>query len=314
MQTELISNIDAANLDRSNYTLSLAKAALDLGIVNDLTYHTFINGVFIQLAKQIHLYTSGESDSVMNETAAMLLGSILYNCDLALSRIPPELAVRRIFSEPLENFFFEGLKLKRELMLKALSMIRKIKRTRIDVMCVYYNNVLNNDLERLVKSYDPKFDAKRNLTDVDYRMPTLNRSVCGIGGILHLLEELQSENDFAASFPKEQTSALFNKHLNELAHPAGDMINLGQLCFEHAILSLMSGESEPILPLGEESIKKLARMKLTGDEGWYCALGVSHKLAGRAPERYLEKLLECLKPHLGIILADEAALRRFLGK
>ena len=312
MQTELISNLAATELDSSNYTLSLAKAALDLGIVNEMTYHVFINGIFIQLAKHIHLYTSGESDSVMNETAAALLGSILYNCDLALSRIPPELAVKRLFSESIEKIYFDGLKINRELILKALSMIRKIKRTRIDVMCPYYNNVLNNDLEKIVKSYDPKFDAKRNLTDVDYRIPTLNRSVCGIGGILHLLEELQSENNFVNSFPKAETSALFDSHLSELAHPAGDMLNLGQLVFDNAILSLIA-TSEPTVPLSDKSIRKLISMNISED-GYYRALEISHKLAARAPERYLTKLLEKLRPHLPIVLKSESSLRRFLGR
>ena len=312
MQTELISSLATADLDSSNYTLSLAKAALDLGIVNEMTYHVFINGIFIQLAKHIHLYTSGESDSVMNETAAALLGSILYNCDLALSRIPPELAVKRLFSESIEKIYFDGLKINRELILKALSMIRKIKRTRIDVMCPYYNNVLNNDLEKIVKSYDPKFDAKRNLTDVDYRIPTLNRSVCGIGGILHLLEELQSENDFVNSFPKAETSALFDSHLSELAHPAGDMLNLGQLVFDNAILSLIA-TGEPTVPLSDKSIRKLISMNISED-GYYRALEISHKLAARAPERYLTKLLEKLRPHLPIVLKSEASLRRFLGR
>lgn len=312
MNTELISQISTAGLDLSNYTLSLAKAALDLGVISDLTYQTFINGVFIQLAKHIHLYTSGESDSVMNETAAALLGSILYNCDLALSKLPTELAVNRLFSESVESIYFDGLKINRELILKALSMIRRIKRTRVNVMCVYYNNVLNNDLERIVRSYDPKFDAKRNLTDVDYRMPTLNRSVRGIGGILHLLEELQSENGFVNSFPECQTKALFDSHLSELAHPAGDMLNLGQLCFENAILSLIA-TGEPTIPVSDESIKKLISMNL-GDDAYYSALAVSHKLASRAPERYLTKLLENLRPHLPLILKSEPALRRFLGK
>ena len=313
MQTELISNLAAAELDSSNYTLSLAKAALDLGVVNDMTYHIFINGIFIQLAKHIQLYTNGDSDSVMNETAAALLGSILYNCDLALSRIPTEIAVKRLFSESIESICFEGLKINRELILKALSMIRKIKRTRIDVMCPYYNNVLNNDLERIVKSYDPKFDAKRNLTDIDYKMPTLNRSVCGIGGILHLLEELQSENDFVNSFPKAQTTALFKRYLSELAHPAGDMINIGELVFEHSILSLMSGDAEPVIPLSSEKIPLLVNT-IQLDEGWYKALEVSHKLKDRAPERYLRKLLDAFRPHLGIIFASETTLARFLAR
>lgn len=241
--TDMILKTDLPEIDRSNYTLSLAQIMLQNQTITESEYQAFINRLFLQLGEHIKLYTSGESDSVMNETAAAILGSITYNCDLVLPRLPPNIAIKRMLNEPIESIYFDGLKINRELILKALSMIRKIKRSRIDVMCVYYNNILNNDLERLVRSYDPKFDAKRNLTDIDYKMPTLNRSVCGIGGILHMLEELQTENNFVNSFPREMTSRLFKKYLRELAHPAGDMINLGQLCFEHSILSLMAGEN-----------------------------------------------------------------------
>lgn len=126
--------------------------------ITESEYQAFINRLFLQLGEHIKLYTSGESDSVMSETAA-ILGSITYNCDLALSRLSPNIAIKRMLNEPIESIYFDGLKINRKLILKALSMIRRIKRSRIDVMCVYYNNMLNNDLERLVRSYDPKFDA-----------------------------------------------------------------------------------------------------------------------------------------------------------
>lgn len=307
--TYMILKNDLSEIDRANYTLSLAQIMIQNQTITESEYQAFINRLFLQLGEHIKLYTSGESDSVMSETAAAILGSITYSCDLVLSRLPPNIAIKRMLNEPIESIYFDGLKINRELILKALSMIHKIKRSRIDVMCVYYNNILNNDLERLVRSYDPKFDAKRNLTDIDYKMPTLNRSVCGIGGILHMLEELQTENNFVNSFPREMTSRLFKKYLRELAHPAGDMINLGQLCFEHSILSLMAGESTPSIPLSNENINVLVS---TQNDGWYSALSVSHKLKDRAPERYIDKLLEAMRPHLKTILASKNSIRNFL--
>ena len=104
-------------------------------------------------------------------------------------------------------------------------------------MCVYYNDLVSRDLEKYIRGYDMYFDARRNYSCVDYSMPTVNRSVRGILSLIHILEELTSEADFVNAFPPEMTGELWNRYLSELAHPAGDMLSLGQLCYEHAILT-----------------------------------------------------------------------------
>lgn len=121
------------------------------------------------------------------------------------------------------------------------------------MMCVYYNDLVSRDLEKYIRGYDMYFDARRNYSCVDYSMPTVNRSVRGILSLIHILEELTSEADFVNAFPPEMTGELWNRYLSELAHPAGDMLSLGQLCYEHAILSLVAGSPFPTVPLSPES-------------------------------------------------------------
>ena len=234
-------DFDRERIDRGNLTLSTAAEALRCGLVTDADYSRFESEIFDELARLITKYTRGESDSVEGGTAAELLGSILYNTDLALSRLSPEAAAVVIFSVRLQNIYLEGLKINHEYVLKALSMLRKLKRTKINVMCVYYNDLVSRDLEKYIRGYDMYFDARRNYSCVDYSMPTVNRSVRGILSLIHILEELTSEADFVNAFPPDMTGELWNRYLSELAHPAGDMLSLGQLCYEHAILSLVAG-------------------------------------------------------------------------
>lgn len=317
---ELVSSsaIDAGRLDKSSYTLSLAAEALRCQLCTEGEYNAFELGIFDRLAEYIDIYTRGESTSVESTTAVMLLGSILYNTDLALMNLPPEEAARKLFSLPLHALHDSGVRINRQLILKALSKLRALKRTRINTFCVFYNRLLNVDLEKLIRSYDYNFDAKRNFTDVDYPLPTVNRAVCGIGGILHLLDELQKENDFVNSFDEKQLGMLWNRYARELANPVGVMMNLGQLVFEHALLSLMSGHSEPTLPLSEEDARILAGREYSGDEFYYAALGYMHRLDGRAPESYLARLLERLRAPMRAVFscenagARERALRRYV--
>lgn len=303
-------DFDRERIDRGNLTLSTAAEALRCGLVTDADYSRFESEIFDELARLITKYTRGESDSVEGGTAAELLGSILYNTDLALSRLSPEAAAAVIFSVRLQNIYLEGLKINREYVLKALSMLRKLKRTKINVMCVYYNDLVSRDLEKYIRGYDMYFDARRNYSCVDYSMPTVNRSVRGILSLIHILEELTSEADFVNAFPPEMTGELWNRYLSELAHPAGDMLSLGQLCYEHAILSLVAGSPFPTVPLSPESADRLGFFP----DRSVAADRLEKILAEKISSGYLKRLRGKSVPPLSAILSGRSdAVRRFAG-
>ena len=299
-------DFDRERIDRGNLTLSTAAEALRCGLVTDADYSRFESEIFDELARLITKYTRGESDSVEGGTAAELLGSILYNTDLALSRLSPEAAAVVIFSVRLQNIYLEGLKINREYVLKALSMLRKLKRTKINVMC-----------EKYIRGYDIYFDARRNYSCVDYSMPTVNRSVRGILSLIHILEELTSEADFMNAFPPEMTGELWNRYLSELAHPAGDMLSLGQLCYEHAILSLVAGSPFPTVPLSPESADRLGFFpdrSATAEKLYVAADRLEKILAEKISSGYLKRLRGKSVPPLSAILSGGSdAVRRFAG-
>lgn len=315
--TLIYKDFDRERIDRRNLTLSTAAEALRCGLVTDADYSRFESEVFDELARLITKYTRGESDSVEGGTAAELLGSLLYNTDLALSRLSPEAAAAAIFSVRLQSIYLEGLKMNREYVLKALSILRRLKRTKINVMCVYYNDLVSRDLEKYIRGYDMYFDARRNYSCVDYNMPTVNRSVRGILGIIHILEELTSEADFVNSFPSEMRDELWNRYLSELAHPAGDMLSLGQLCYEHALLSLVSGSPFPTVPLSPASADRLGSFpdrSAAAEELSLAADRLEKGFAGKIPAGYLKRLREKSVPPLSAILSSGSdAIRRFAG-
>ena len=300
------------NIKRSNLTISLATEALRSGIVSSQEYSAFENALFDALAERIHEYTGGRSDSVESETALRLLGSILYASDLALSGLSLKNAVNVIFTTDLSALCAIGERKIREYQLKALSALRRLKRSRINLMCVYYNDLISRDLEKYIKTYDARFDAGRGYTHVDYNLPTVNRAVRGIGGLLHILEELQKEADFVNSFPREQTKALFSRYLSELAHPAGDMPSLGQLCFEHAALSLAAGDSSPEVPLSADAADKL--VFADKDAAQKALLSSSQRLRGHGDDAFVSKLSALSMPFLSSLLTfGGTAVKRFAG-
>lgn len=310
--TRQSNGFDEKNISRSNLTISTAAEALRSGIVSGQKYSAFENALFAALAERIHEYTGGRSDSVESETALKLLGSILYASDLALSKMKPVDAVKTLFTVNLSDLCAFGGRIILEYQLKALSALRRLKRSRINVMCVYYNDLVSRDLERYIKSYDARFDAARNYSCVDYNIPTINRAVRGIGGLLHILEELQKEADFVNSFPCEETDALFSRYISELAHPAGDMPSLGQLCLEHALLSLTAGAMSPEVPLSADAADRLLFADINSAKN--ALLTSAERLRGHGDNVFVSKLTELSIPFLSSLLTfGNGAIRRFAG-
>lgn len=315
MKTELISGtmFDYGRLDRANYTLSLAAEALRCGLCTDGDSSNLQAQLFCQLGKHIHLYTDGMSSSVENRYASALLGSILYNLDLALLRMTPDAAVSRLFGEPLDAILEDGMQLNREYMLKALSMLRRAERERIVTVCIFYNRLYNGSVRELIRKNDILFDAARVLTGVDYIMPTVNRSAKGICGMIHMLEELMSENRFVNSFDSSEREALLSLHERRLVSPTACTLNLGQLVFEQAILCAMAGKPSGSLMLSERDCALLAA-RYTKESAYEGAVGVVHTLADRAPERYLMKLLGKFRAPLTMMFeGGRASILRYTG-
>lgn len=316
MTSELITaaEFDPARISRSNYLLSLADEALRCGLCTEAQYRTLEASLYECLAARILLYTGGRSTSVESQTASRLLGSLLYTADLALFRLSPIEAVNRIFTDPLWDICRDGTKCAGEYALKALHMLSSVQKNRIATVCITYNRLINTDLRRLIRSYDVKFDARRTLVTSDYPLPTVNKAVRGIGGMIHLLEELTFENSFVNSFERAEFETLQLRFAPELTNPyGGTLINLGQLCFEQAILNLMAGKEAGNLILSDEDCRHLTE-SYTSADAYTAAVSVIHRLSDRASEKYLMKLLSKFRVTLSAAFGGgESAIRNLAG-
>ena len=291
---------DYGRLNRSRYTLSLAAEAFRCGICTGEAFDALQLRIYERLAGNIHLYTGGLSASVEQDIASRLLASILYCTDLALMRMKPEEAVTRLMNGPLDALLCDGMALCREYTLKSLSKLREANRCRIQTMHIFYNRLCETDLRELIRAYDIRFDAARVLVGVDYPMPTVNRSAAGICGMLHLLDELAVENRFVLSFEETEREALFERWHREIADPTAATVNLGQLCFEQAMLCIMVGKEPGELMMTEKDCSLYA-MLYTSDIAYQRAVGLVHHLSDRAPERYLLRLLANFRAQLAAV-------------
>lgn len=305
--------VDPSRLDRSNYLLSLANEAYRCGVLTDADMDALQSRLYECLAAHILLYTNGKSTSVESDTAARLMRSLLYNADLSLLACDASRAVKRILTEPLYNIISDGMNINKQYTLKAFDLIGKANRSRVESKSFFYNELYTHELKMLIRQNDIRFDAAKRLTAVNYPMPTVKRSVRGICSLIHLLEELICENNFVSSFETAERELLEVRFKKKLADTVTTSVNLGELCFVSAILCMMAGRSDGSLVLSDADVTYLART-YDSETAYGAAIGVSHRLTGRAPEKYLSCLLTKMRaPLSAAFTGGEAAVRRYSG-
>ncbi len=281
-------SINEDKLLRRRYTLTLVDECTRTGLGGEGFRARFENQLYELLAELTRQYTCCESDSVESTTAARLLRSALYNCDLALMKLPVKAAAKRLTETRLAEIHYEGLGINRELVYRARKKLEALKKSRIKVDSIHYNMALNQNIEARILNYNFHLNAGEMICNgIEYFIPTLGKPLPGISGMIALLAELEREQNFVNSFPPEQLEQLWKLYEHQLMSADANSIPLGELCYRHALLSLVAcGRVE--IPLSNDNAELLLNMN--PGRLYYDALTVSHKLNKLAPEDYLDRL------------------------
>ncbi len=226
---------DPERLDKRYYLLSLASELRRTERITETELTALSDGLYALLEAHLERFTGGESSSVISSTAEKLLRSLMYNCDLTLLQLGEEAAAKRLAEaakapeRELEKIYFDGLRLNRELQLKARSQLRSIKRE-LDSVEISHRELLRlpGELERLIRGYDDKYDAACSVS-IGYRMPTLGGGMRGISGMLHLMNEIRYELELTKKLLPQTKSAV------EALLRIDPDANLGECCLAAAI-------------------------------------------------------------------------------
>lgn len=89
LNKNLISNgsITKENLDNNNYTLSIIKEGVRVGVVNEEDLLSIQNQIINILKELVIKYNLGDSTSIKTEKAAEMLNSIYFTIDLFLHNL-----------------------------------------------------------------------------------------------------------------------------------------------------------------------------------------------------------------------------------
>jgi len=228
-----------------------------------------LNQLMKLLDRRIWKYTSGESSSVMTETAQILMESVNF----CISSYYNEHGTENGISEKLtlEQQFLRGKEMVKEGHEIGKKLFVLLRRERMNYENIAYQEVIEKALPLFLRNYDIEFGAHIIGGIIDYPLAVGISGLKGIDFYIEYVHTLRLENKFCRRFSTDE--------INELLRSIGDgytemLVNIFQMVLQNLIgrsileqdlLSLKIGKAElsqlqSILSgLQEEEVRKILR-------------------------------------------------------
>lgn len=154
------SGLDAKNIDRENYTNTLAVEAVRVGLMSESDLDRIRHDLMIALAEVIGYYTKNESSSIKSETANELTNSMLYNIDTyLLSFGDDKKALETLLDRRMSELYGKGYLINSKYYEEAKILFGKARVSRLNNGSEEYNKTLDKYFRYYLTNYSPKFSA-----------------------------------------------------------------------------------------------------------------------------------------------------------
>ena len=189
-----------------------------------------LNQLMILLDKRIFKYTSGESSSVMVETAQTLMESVNFCINAYYNEYGMENAISENLS--IEELFLKG----KEIVKQRHAICRKLfiflRKERMNYENLAYQQVIEMAIPLFLRNYDIEFGAHIIGGIIDYPLAVGISGLKGIDFYLEYVKKLRMENTFCRRFKTEE--------INELLRSMGNiyvemLVNIFQLILQNMI-------------------------------------------------------------------------------
>ena len=146
--------------DREEYFTALLTESVRCGLLSPAEEMHLKRQVMDVLAERIRLFTKGESTAVLEETADMLLTSVLYCISIALlSAGGHRQALTLLREQSIATLHERGMAHLLKLRVRAELLSLLLLRTQFPGMSGGYNRFVGRDAYRYVKKYDALYNA-----------------------------------------------------------------------------------------------------------------------------------------------------------
>lgn len=189
-----------------------------------------LNQLMILLDKRIFKYTSGESSSVMVETAQTLMESVNFCINTYYNEYGMENAISENLS--IEELFLRGKEIVKQRYAIGRKLFIFLRKERMNYENIAYQQVIEMALPLFFRNYDMEFGAHIIGGIIDYPLAVSISDLKGIDFYLEYVEKLRMENRFCRRFKTEE--------INELLRSMGNiyvemLINIFQLVLQNLI-------------------------------------------------------------------------------
>lgn len=195
---------EAMRPSNSEYTVTLLREALRVGIIDEVKESALRAKIFDGLAIVIDEYTKGASSSVSNDKANELLSSLLYNIDAYLISLKDtEKALAEVEEKTVKYLYDMGGAALKRVLADCTALLFTNKRNRLPEGSPIYNKAIDEDIRNFSKAYNIRFGAHRNPVIPKYKT-ALAAKGSGIVRIKKYLTNLLAENVFCRNYDSEE--------------------------------------------------------------------------------------------------------------
>ncbi len=246
---------EAMRPNNSEYTVSLLKEALRVGVIDEATETALKAKIFDGLALVIDEYTEGKSTSVSNDKANELLSSLLYNIDAYLISLKSHKKALSEIEEKTTKYLYDagGAALKR-VMTDCTALLFANKKNRLPEGSDIYNRALDEDIRAFSKAYNIRFGAHRNPVIPRYKT-ALSPKGSGIVRLKKYLTNLLAENLFCRCYESDEVKTVIAFEVLRAEDMESHVGNLYVPLLRCAIVSQFLMPGIPHVLLSEDDVK-----------------------------------------------------------
>lgn len=300
--------LENSNIRYNDYLRSLLSELDRLGLVSAVETARVRMSVMDALGEIINIRTDGESSSVMTETANELMMSMLFNIDAYLIGLGSiDAAVNAMLDTPAIELYYRGQRRLKLYICEATGLLVKVKRSRLSLPNVYYNETIDHSLMSALKSYDIRFGAHKVDGDIDYPLAVQSNSLRGIHYLRGYLLSLLYENTFCREYGAEEISKLYALFCDRHKYPYSEpRVNIYSIVFINAVFNEYMRKEPGVLSISEDECEVMEELlnSMNNEERRNALTGIAAKLIGgntiyniRTASRFMPEMLNAVRKH-----------------
>ncbi|MCL2518584.1 MAG: DUF6179 domain-containing protein [Oscillospiraceae bacterium] len=292
--------LNRKNIKYSRFTVSLIEEAGKAGIFSADDLERIQVEMAEVLSECINIYTHGESTSIMTETANSLVMSVLFAIDAYLISLGDmNEAIKMIQTDTFKNLYYKGMRQLKLLICEITSLLVKVKRTKIIIPNVIYNDVIDFRIMKYLKSYNIATGAHID-GKFSYPLAVPCSKLKGIYYLKRYLMNLYAENLFCRGYDTLEINKLYKTlcYLHSLPYDKAE-INIYKPVFLNALFAGYLMKEHGSLHITHEDCEKIQKLftGLSNNEQTEILKSASARLGTGNPD-YNEKILNAEIPQI----------------